>query len=479
MNTVLMHIRWIIGDGCSINFWKDRWLSQAIVDFLQIPQSLQRLFQTNVKDFLIDGEWIVPHWLLDRNSVLKEELKQIVIPKFQAEDELIWSGTNSGTLSLKDAYAMIHSANVSLQWPTLIWSRAVPPSKSFLIWRIMHHKVLIDDNLWGRGCYMVSMCSLCGMSYETTDHLSFQCPFTIRIWAWFSSLLDLQLDNSSMMAILSILQRNWKPQTQNIILSGIENSVHAIWTCRNALRFDNKKTSFEAAIKQVFENISLSGAMNINFASVSADEKTILDRFRVPVKGRKPQSIKAVVWKVPSFNWIKLNSDGSAKGYPGPAACGGIFRDKHAASLGCFAMNIGSSSALQAELLSIIVGVGTTFQGSWNFLWLECDSSLAIQAFSNHLVVPWSIRNRQKNMILLTKKMYFVYSHMYREGNVCTNKLAKYGIEIVGLVWWNIIPDFIKEDFFLHRISFPKYRFSLFFDGLGSCPFFVFFVSLF
>lgn len=61
--------------------------------------------------------------------------------------------------------------------------------------------------------------------------------------------------------------------------------------------------------------------------------------------------------------------------------------------------------------------------------------------------------------MLLIKKIHFVYSHVYREDNVCDDKLANYGTSISGLVWWNYIPSFIKEDFFYDRISFSKYRF--------------------
>lgn len=35
--------------------------------------------------------------------------------------------------------------------------------------------------------------------------------------------------------------------------------------------------------------------------------------------------------------WIKVNTDGAAKGAPGHAASGGIFQDRSGAVLGCFA----------------------------------------------------------------------------------------------------------------------------------------------
>jgi len=40
-----------------------------------------------------------------------------------------------------------------------------------------------------------------------------------------------------------------------------------------------------------------------------------------------------------------------------------------------------------------------------------------VQAFQNHNIVPWQIRNKWKNAIQLTKCMAFIVGHIYREGN--------------------------------------------------------------
>lgn len=110
-------------------------------------------------------------------------------------------------------------------------------------------------------------------------------------------------------------------------------------------------------------------------------------------------------------------------------------------------------------------GVEKAIQKGWNHLWIECDSQLAIQAFKNKAIVPWSLRNRWGNMLKSLSKIRYVYSHIYiyiykhRESNVCADKLANYGIGDTGLTWWNTIPNFIREDYFLDRISFPKYSF--------------------
>ncbi|MCI59356.1 ribonuclease H protein, partial [Trifolium medium] len=61
--------------------------------------------------------------------------------------------------------------------------------------------------------------------------------------------------------------------------------------------------------------------------------------------------IKEVIWIPPIVSWIKCNTDGTAKGCPGPVACGGIFRDNNANVVGCFAQNLNISTAFHAELI--------------------------------------------------------------------------------------------------------------------------------
>lgn len=40
---------------------------------------------------------------------------------------------------------------------------------------------------------MVSMCSLYGCDYETTDHLFLQCNFAIKMWIWLGIVFLYQL----------------------------------------------------------------------------------------------------------------------------------------------------------------------------------------------------------------------------------------------------------------------------------------------
>jgi hypothetical protein len=57
-------------------------------------------------------------------------------------------------------------------------------------------------------------------------------------------------------------------------------------------------------------------------------------------------------------SWINCNIDDTTKGYLGPAACGGIFRDSNAAVVSCFAQNLNISTTFHANSLGLFLQLG-------------------------------------------------------------------------------------------------------------------------
>uniref|UniRef100_A0A0R0IXX9 RNase H type-1 domain-containing protein n=1 Tax=Glycine max TaxID=3847 RepID=A0A0R0IXX9_SOYBN len=109
----------------------------------------------------------------------------------------------------------------------------------------------------------------------------------------------------------------------------------------------------------------------------------------------------------------------------------------------------------------------------WDKLWLECDSKLVLAAFDKVDLVPWDLRSRWIHCIKLCSQMHFSYSHIYREGNLCANRLANYGIDHrVELIRWDHLPLFVRDSFACNHCGFPS--FPLFFiwgvPMLLGCP---------
>lgn len=273
-------------------------------------------------------------------------------------------------------------------------------------------------------------------------------------------MLYQNIDTSSIFSVLATCDKNWSSLAQDVILSSIINVIWVVWYCRNKLRFDNKLISFHAATNLVRANVSLFGFISSGVASSSMQEFTFLIFFSVDVKPPKAPRIKEVCWFPSSRFWIKCNTDGAARGCPGPAASGGLFRGSDAAFLGGFSSYVGIANAFCAELTAVMIAIESAFQRGWHRLWIECDSMLVLQAFSDHSLVPWKIRNRWKNCVHLSKCMFFQLSHIFREGNSCADKLANHGLSSLCYTWWDQPPSFISADFIHNRIGLPNFRFK-------------------
>ncbi|KAK9291834.1 hypothetical protein L1049_019784 [Liquidambar formosana] len=80
------------------------------------------------------------------------------------------------------------------------------------------------------------------------------------------------------------------------------------------------------------------------------DDISVLHSFWVKGVPRKIPAITLVRWHPHSPSWIKLNTDGLAKGNPGPTASRGVFRNCRGFVKGAFGVSIGTPSAFFVEL---------------------------------------------------------------------------------------------------------------------------------
>jgi hypothetical protein len=164
---------------------------------------------------------------------LKQLLKQVTIPLEHKSDALAWKESDSGDLSLKQAYMFKDHQLPQLHWAKLIWCKDIPQSKSLVAWRLMHEKLPTDENLALRGCNLPSVCNLCFKEAETPFHLFFQCPYAINIWTWFSKIISLNLHFNTVEEIWYLCDRSWQPQCKVVIIASLVNIIITIWFVRN------------------------------------------------------------------------------------------------------------------------------------------------------------------------------------------------------------------------------------------------------
>jgi ribonuclease HI len=347
-----------------------------------------------------------------------------------------------------------------LHWAKLIWNPAIPPSKSLLVWILMHQKVPTNENLISRGCVIPSMCNFCNAHSESSFHIFFECAFAVRLWSWLAGCLNITIQFSCMDDMWKLCDLNWSPQAKVTLIAAITNLLNAIWFVRNQARFHDKIITWRSAIAMIISNTSLSGNTTTKYSSNSIRDFNFLKLFRVIVHQPKIPVLKEVCWEPPVLNWIKCNIDGASNGNPGLSSCGGIFRDHEANFIFAFAEPLGMSSSYVVEICGAMRAIEIAYQKQWMHLWLETDSSLVVNAFKNpDKPVAWQIRNRWKNVLFMFRQMNCVVTHIYREGNQVADSLANHGLAINSLVFWQDTPLFIADYVNRNKLGLPSFRF--------------------
>jgi ribonuclease HI len=450
---------WLLGNGTNINFWTDSWCGSPLIEQLNILVQLGPLLSSTVSDFILNGQWTIPPQLCLMFNNLSSIINKVTIPIEDSQDKLLWKHTDSGDVELKQAYSFKLQQFHDLPWAKLIWNQAIPPSKSLMVWRLMHQKMPTDENLMIRDCFLPSMCNLCNSHIESSFHIFFECPFAIRLWSWLAGCLNITIQFTCMEDMWKLCDLNWSPQSKVTITAAIINLLNSIWYARNQARFNNKIASWRSAISLIISNTSLSGNCTSKFSSNSLRDFSFLKTFRISIHHPKTPILKEVCWQPPLLNWFKCNIDGASNGNPGNSSCGGIFRDHEANFILAFAEPLQITTSYVAELSGAMRAVEIAFQKNWRQLWIESDYVLVVSAFNNPTrQVAWQLRNRWKNVLVMISQMNCVVTHIYREGNQVADSLENHGLTLNSIVFWNEPPLFINDSFFRNKLGFPSFR---------------------
>lgn len=137
-----------------------------------------------------------------------------------------------------------------------------------------------------------------------------------------------------------------------------------------------------------------------------------------------------VRWLHPDDGWVRLNTDGAAKGNPGAAGAGGIIRGHSGELFEMFAANCGYCSSTRAELLAVVRGLVVAWNGGHRRIQLTVDSEVVVRALVDE-VSPTSpfyhIIKKCKELVSRAEWRVSI-QHCYREANRAADWLANYGV---------------------------------------------------
>lgn len=210
-----------------------------------------------MQDWLCNGVLSIPAGICVTFPDLQQLVSNIIIPDSDTADRVIWKIPDNGDLNVKQAYDFIHKPTSATGWTNLLWNKNIPPSHSMLVWRLLHNIMPTDDSFSQRGIPIISRCSLCMHSLETSQHIFFDCPFVSCIWNWLMDKFHVALPIRVMSNCLNLLKINWSPQAKVVVVSCVTSLFHQIWRARNLSRYENLKFDWKTCSSVILANAKL------------------------------------------------------------------------------------------------------------------------------------------------------------------------------------------------------------------------------
>jgi len=258
LNLVNENSVWIIGNNNDINLWLDNWMGTSLVSLLNIPMHMYLSLTVKLPTVIVDGKWQIPRPLIDV-PVVVEKIVNSTLPVTPLSDKRVWKHATYGVLSARLAHLFLRPALVKLDWPAVIWRTCIPPSHSFVFWRMMLSKLPTYEHLWMRGCTLVSICVLCYKQAETSSHSFIECDFAVSIWRWLSVKLHCHISLLSFSSLLDCIPQRCSSQDLDVFAAAIVHTVHTIWLARNAIRFISLKITLHNTLAKISTLVTMSG----------------------------------------------------------------------------------------------------------------------------------------------------------------------------------------------------------------------------
>lgn len=150
-----------------------------------------------------------------------------------------------------------------------------------------------------------------------------------------------------------------------------------------------------------------------------------------------------ITWHPPVEGWVKLNSDGAYRSSMEMASAGGMLRNDQGNWVWGYMVKIGKMKSFMAELWGLREDLRLCEDKGIDKLMVELDSNSVVNLMTGNVEgdedVPTLVGDCR---ILATWFGCIMFSHVYREGNMCADALASLAQEgDWGTMFLNEPPD--------------------------------------
>jgi ribonuclease HI len=434
--------KWIIGDGKSIDIWRDRWIHPQFGSTMWTKQPANTILH-RVCDLINNQNRCWNAQLIKHNFYPTEadQICSIPITNTDHDDIISWQGTKDGVYSVRSGYQAImewqhNSQNQSTssnyednpKWKKL-WKLSVPPKQLHLIWRILNNAIPVKEKLHKRGIRCVPLCPHCNTSLETMDHIFLDCDWARKVW--FTSPLTINLANSKLNHIHEWIDY-MVTHTKEADLQIISTMLYSIWNARNEKEFNGKNIppieAMPHAMKALYD--------------YQANQKS---RAMQDPKGNE-NNRNNTSWSLPPKGILKLNVDAHSLS-DGRWGLGLLLRRDDGSTVGAVTRTrLGSDCTLLAEAMGLQEALNLIQQWNLSNVIIEMDAKTIVDTVNSScyprtnwgMIVDRCVRKMKDRTGIEVK-------WTRRQGNIAAHELAKWARYEPNKDWVTTYPSCITD----------------------------------
>lgn len=169
---------------------------------------------------------------------------------------------------------------------------------------------------------------------------------------------------------------------------------------------------------------------NVNHIIFQFQVQIVLKSFKDLLHLPLAYVIQEVLWKTPIIYWYKCNYDGAFDYETTNLSCGGIFRNSMGDFYLAYSKKLKFYSSFHLEIDIVIHVIVIANERGWSKLWIDRDSFLVVQDYTNPSIIPWKLRKLWKFCMEMKNTMSLLLTHIYKEGNSCVYCFVNKGLRI-------------------------------------------------
>lgn len=203
--------------------------------------------------------------------------------------------------------------------------------------------------------------------------------------------------------------------------------VWELWKRRNSYKYGDAVT-INRVIYQVFSTIqSLIKLRKPGIQNVPPrwpDMLKMMEDYTPILKYTK------VLWELPSQGWIKVNTDGAARGNPGRSSIRYVLRNEEGDVVYACGKEIPKGSNTVVEAKGVYEALKFCLDNDYVLIDLHTDSMLLKNVITGEWKPPWAIGVIVEEIRDLMSRGNVTVSHTFREGNRLADHMANYALDV-------------------------------------------------